>query len=311
MRPISSHVATAAREQIEGPGRLAAHDRLRGEVENLRAALEWALSGGDAETAQRLASELARFWVNLGDLSEGRDWLERAVALSGPSSPPTRVEALYWAADFASLQSDWARATALGTEALRLARTCGFQLGEALALIELGNAAEPDDPDRAEALTKEALALFRQLNEPVWEGMALRRLGEIADHRGDGDGAAAWHEAAFAIWRQLDHPWGVPDALRTLADDALARGDVDTARVRYQASLVRWRDLRERLHMSGCFAGLARVAVATGQTEAAARLLWGDRRARRGDGLRALARAARGDRGCHGRDACGCGGRGI
>jgi len=265
-------IATAAREQIEGPGRLAAHDQLRGEIENLRAAVEWALSGGDAETAQRLASELGRFWVNVGDLSEGRAWLERAVALNGPSPPPTRVEALYWAAMFAILQDDKARATELGAEALRLARACGFRLGEALALIQLGDAAEADDPDRAEALTEEALALFHQCGEPVWEGIALRRLGEIAGRRGDRDGAAAWHEAAFAIWRRLDHPWGIPDALRTLADDALDRGDLNTARVRYQASLVRWRDLRERLHMSGCFAGLARVALATGQTTAAAHL---------------------------------------
>jgi len=265
-------VATTAREQIEGPGRLAAHDRLQGEVENLRAALEWALSGGDAETAQRLASELARFWVNHGDLSEGRAWLERAVALIGPSPPLIRVEALYWAAEFAILQDEKARTTELGAEALLLARACGFRLGEARALIQLGDAAEAHDPDRAEALTEEAIALLRQLDEPVWEGLALRRLGEIVSRRGDQDGAAAWHEAAFAIWRRLDHPWGIPDALRTLADDALARGDVDTARVRYQASLVRWRDLRERLHMSGCFAGLARVALATGQTEAAARL---------------------------------------
>ena len=265
-------VATAAREQIEGPSRLAAHDRLRDELENLRAALEWAIGSGDAETTQRLASELARFWVNLGDLAEGRAWLERAVVLSGPSSPPTHVEALCWAAAFANFQDDKARATELAAEALRLARACGFRLGEALALIQLGVAARVDDPDRAEALAEKALALIRQLSEPVWEGMALRHLGEIAGRRGDRDGAAAWHEAAFAIWRQLDHPWGIPDALRTLADDALARGDVDTARVRYQASLVRWRDLQERLHMSGCFAGLARVALAAGQPEAAARL---------------------------------------
>ena len=265
-------VATTAREQIEGAGRLAAHDQVRDEMDNLRTAAEWALSGGDAETAQRLVSELARFWVNHGDLAEGRAWLERAVALIGPSAPPTRVEALYWAAMFASLQDDNARAAELAADALRLAQAGGFRLGEALALIQLGDAAEVDDPDRAEALSKEALALLHQVGEPVWEGMALRRLGEIASRRGDRDGAAAWHEAAFTIWRQLDHPWGIPDALRTLADDALARGDVDTARVRYQASLVRWRDLQERLHMSGCFAGLARVALATDQTEAAARL---------------------------------------
>ena len=265
-------VAATAREEIEGPGRLAAHDRLRADVENLRAALEWALGAGDAETAQRLASELARFWVNHGDLSEGRAWLERAIALDGPSSPSTRVEALCWAAVFPILQNDKARANQLGVEALRLARECGFRLGEAQALFQLGDVAEADDPDRARALTQEAQALFHELGAPVWEGMALRRLGEIAGRRGDRDGAAAWHEAAFAIWRQLDHPWGIPDALRTLADDALARGDLDTARIRYQASLVRWRDLRERLHMSGCFAGLARVALATGQANSAARL---------------------------------------
>jgi tetratricopeptide (TPR) repeat protein len=287
---------TAMRAQIEGPGRLAAHEQFRNEVENLRAALEWALSGGDAETAQRLASELARFWVNQGDLSEGRDWLERAVALSGASSSPTRVEALYWAANFASLQSDWARATALGTEALRLARTCGFQLGEALALIELGNAAEPDDPDRAEALTREALALFRQLNEPVWEGMALRRLGEIADHRGDADGAAAWHEAAFTIWRQLDHPWGIPDALRILADDALARDDVDTARTAAHERLLR---------------GTGASGPGYGSDRGRGAPLRGGRCPRHRHGLRAFARAACGDRCCHGRDARGCRGRGV
>lgn len=263
--------ATAARQDIEGHGRLAAHDQIRGEMENLRAALEWSLSGGDAETAQRLACDLARFWVNVGNLSEGRAWLERAVALDGSSSP-TRVEALYWAAAFASLQNDKARSTELSADGLRLARASGFRLGEALALIQLGDAAEAEDPGRAEALTGEALALIQTLDEPVWEGMALRRMGELAGRRGDRDGAAAWHEEAFAIWRRLDHPWGVPDVLRTLADDALDQGDVDTARIRYQASLVRWRGLSERLHMSGCFAGLARVAIAGGQANAAARL---------------------------------------
>ena len=45
----------------------------------------WLLVQGDADEAidgervLALASELARFWVNLGDLSEGRDWLERFV----------------------------------------------------------------------------------------------------------------------------------------------------------------------------------------------------------------------------------------
>ena len=263
-----------ARASFEGPDRSAARDRVEREHDNLRAALAWALASADAETAQRLGAELARFWVALGYNPEGRDWLEQAVALDTPSSPATRVDALLWAANFAASQDALVRADVLAEDALARARASGYRRGVAMALYQRAQTAmRRGDHERATALYEAALAMFRELAEPIWEGVTLRELGLTARSRGDHGKATARHEEALAIWRRLDHPWGVPAALRELAHEALERGDLGRAAAQYRESLERWRQLREPLHIGGCLWGLARVALATGQAGPGARLL--------------------------------------
>lgn len=263
-----------ARRQMEGPDRTAARDRVERERDNARAALAWAHERGDAETVQRLAAELARFWVILGYITEGRGWLERAVRMDAVSSPPARVDALHWAASFAVGQDDPDRASALNREAMALARASDYRLGVAMAVFESGHIAERRGAvDEASAFYEEALDLFRGLGETVWTGVALRNLGVTAAARGALDVAAARHREALAIWRDLAHPWGVPAALRDLADAALRGGDVAAALPLYLESLAGWRRLREPFHLERCVWGLARVAQALGRPERAARLL--------------------------------------
>ena len=267
-------MVAAARTRFEGPGRLAANRQVEGEHDNLRLALGRALARGDAEAAQRLAADLERFWLVLGYGTEGRGWLERAVALPGASSAATRVEALWGAANLAVFQNELDRAETLAAEALALSERGEYRLGVGMALHELGNAAESrGDVGAATARHGESLALFRDLGEPVWEGLALRHLGLAAAARGDPARAAAYHGEALAIWRRLGHPWGVPAALRDLADLALVGGDPSAALALYQQSLAGWRDLREKFHVSRCLWGIARVALATGQGVRAVRLL--------------------------------------
>jgi len=261
------------RARIEGPERTAAHARLLAELDNCRAALAWLATRGDAYRAQRLASELARFWVNLGMIGEGRDWLERVIALPGPVPADLRADALTWAASFADLQGDPAATAEHAAAALRLAREHGYTAGAAAALAQLGAAASRGDLDLAARYVERARALFAGCGEPIGEGMALRQLGLIAGWRGELEQAAAFHEAALAIWRRLDHPWGIPAALHDLAATAALRHDVAAASRDYRASLVRWQGLGERLHVGGCLWGLAQVALRTGQPEPALRLL--------------------------------------
>ncbi|HVA93132.1 MAG TPA: helix-turn-helix domain-containing protein [Chloroflexota bacterium] len=58
--------------------------RLDAEYDNLRAALTWSLGGGEIDIGLRLAAALGEFWRRMGYLSEGRGWIERALACPGP-----------------------------------------------------------------------------------------------------------------------------------------------------------------------------------------------------------------------------------
>jgi predicted ATPase/DNA-binding XRE family transcriptional regulator len=266
-------VATTAREQIEGPLRRSAHRAIRRDLHNLRAAMSWLLESGDAEAAHRLANEMARFWIDLGHISEGRRWIERVIALPGAVSPAARAESLYWASGFANLQGDRGRAMELAERVLKVARADGDTLWMAMALTQMAGAVAPTDIERAEGLATEALEMLQALGDEIREGISLRQLGIIARLRGDYARAAAHHTAALAIWRRLDHPWGIPSTLRDQAEDALIQHNAPLAWALYRESLVRWRDLGERMHMSDCLAGLARAAQAMGKPETAAMLI--------------------------------------
>ncbi len=69
------------------------HALIATEHDNLRAALGWAVAGGDAARAQGLAGPLWLFWFFRGHWREGRHWLEAALAL--PGAVPARAHA--WA----------------------------------------------------------------------------------------------------------------------------------------------------------------------------------------------------------------------
>ena len=73
---------------VLSPIRAAWLDRLTAEHDNLRAALARLELEGDAETGLRLAGSLSPFWMFRGHLSEGRGWLERALARERRGSCP-------------------------------------------------------------------------------------------------------------------------------------------------------------------------------------------------------------------------------
>ncbi|MCA1481529.1 hypothetical protein, partial [Bradyrhizobium sp. NBAIM08] len=85
--------------------------RLYAERDNLRAGLSWAIEHGHTDAALRLTGGLADYWGVRGDFTEGRAWLERALALP-LGSPAHRVSALYGAATMAVHQGDLAPARA-------------------------------------------------------------------------------------------------------------------------------------------------------------------------------------------------------
>lgn len=264
--------AHAAREDLEGPNRREAHDRIRSQIDNLRSALAWSQQH-DTTIAYRLACELARFWINAGYLDEGWTWMERTLALGDPGDPDIEFDALYWGAITCLLRADAAEAERLIRRGLSQARANGNRLNTGRALAHLTDVIRDHDPDGARTAVQESLLIFRDLHDEFREAIALRLLGFLAMREQDHDTAYACQMDALTIWRRTGHQWGVPVSLRALAEIALVQGDLATARMRLQESLSLWGELEERLHVSDCCTDLARVALSAGLVEESILLL--------------------------------------
>ena len=86
----------------------------------MRAALSWALGRNEGEVALRLGGALWWFWSMRGYYSEGRRWLEEALAIDGRGSPEVRAMALAGEGALALEQGDYDRAQEACEEGLEL-----------------------------------------------------------------------------------------------------------------------------------------------------------------------------------------------
>lgn len=259
-------LATAAEAALDGPDQAAALDRLEATHDDLRVALAWGTSGGDPEPALRLATALGRFWEVRGHLSEGRAWLEAALAAGGGGEVPAlRAFALNWVAVLAQHQGDYNAARGLYEHSLALRRRLDDRLGTSGALVGLGNlAALQGRLDVARDQFTEALAIGRDLEEPQVVAASLTNLGWVAHARGDLRGARAMYTEALDVRRRLGDGHGTALVLANLGDLALQQGDLEVARALHTEGLDLRRRLGDRSGMADSLAALGRVALARG-----------------------------------------------
>src|SRR5262249_56751080 len=78
-------LAEAAEPALLGPEQIRFLRTLDSERDNLRAALTWAAESGEAEIGLRTASALWRFWEMRSADVEGREHLDRLLALQSGS----------------------------------------------------------------------------------------------------------------------------------------------------------------------------------------------------------------------------------
>ena len=185
--------------------------RLGAEHHNLRAALTWAEAQGEVELSLRLGTALVPFWFTRGYPTEGRIWLERALAGTANAAPPMRAKALMGAARLATQQGDYGRATLWAEESLALAEAAGDPRGVAGALHGLGTlAGDQGDHARATALNTRALGLYRACGDMRGAAFMLNNLGLVASRQGDLARATTLLEEALALFRRIGDRWDAP-----------------------------------------------------------------------------------------------------
>ena len=222
-------LAEEADWQLRGPRQGTWLERLETEHDNMRAALSWALEGGKTELALRLAGALWIFWHALGQLAEGRKWLEPAIARDAGAPVEARVkalEALFWLTD----QSDLERAEAVAQKAVELSNEAepGGSLAASLPIMLAAPAWSRGDYERAKELLEESLALSREAGDKVMTVEALLQLGRIPTSSPDD---LAWakeiYEEGIALCREAGYTFRLPLFLVSLGYVFLLEGDYE------------------------------------------------------------------------------------
>src|SRR6185503_18759268 len=166
--------------------------------DDLRAALQWALEQEDPEPALRLTGSLWWFWYLHGEYSEGRRWVDAALARAGELESPARARTLLGAGKLRFLQCDY---------------------------------------PGAEELLEQASDLARRLGESRVLAATLQFAGSIAREQGYYDGAMALHAESLELSQQLGDEAGVARSLNYLAFSCWLRGGLVGARRRHLRAL--------------------------------------------------------------------------
>jgi len=255
-----------------GAAREVELQRLVPELENLRAAMRWALRS-DAHVALRLGWVAQSFQPTAREL---RLWPDEALSLPGDVPASARAQALHAAAHLASSSDDTARERELWQQALALYREIGNDAGVARTLAGLGMAAaHRGDYNVARDLCTESLNLYRALGDADGEWIVINNLGELERATSHYERATQLLEHAADLATENGDLEAAAMSLHGLADVALEQGKVKLASERYRQAISVGRELAGgRRTISWSLAGLASVAGAQGEPERAG-LLWG------------------------------------
>ncbi len=249
-------------------------DQLAVEQDNTRSALDWLNRRGELEMCLRLAVGLGWFWLIRGLGSEGRSWLERAVAPTVDVAAPVRAWALMWAGALALMQGESDAAVKFEETSIALWRECGeASVGLVSALVTQARAVgELGDPARAVALLKEGLDIARAMNHAFLIVLALENLAGMALIRGDTKTAKALLEEATPLRRTTGDTWGAPYSFAMQGEIARKEGNMAEAIEHYQKAITLSHGRGDKRFMVGGLIRLGIIAAELGKPESAARL---------------------------------------
>jgi len=203
-------------------------NRLGREQDNLRAALRWGFDLQEADYVLRLVGALWQYWHMRGEWSEGRRWLEEALALTSNTEVDKALlaRALYAAATLIRHQYDLERARSLCEASVALYRKLSDRPGLLAALLQLYRILDfQGDYEPLQALLPEALALAEGLPDLPVKAQVYAELSMF--HRGsiDSGSVARYLAESERIYRALDDPAGLAFSLLVQGQIATLQGD--------------------------------------------------------------------------------------
>ena len=299
-----------AEQALMRAGRVEHLTRLDAEIDNLHAALRWAVGQPDAERALAMCVALGWYWSMRNRWADAAEWIDQALLLAGSDDHPSlRVRALGFKAIALWPLGREREQAATNVEATTIAR----ELGEPLLLSRaLRFQAENESlgSARVDALADEALhwataaadewqialacetkakgaptaaelrdrveravSLLEGVGNIYYLGLLLINAEWVALNHGHDRDAIDFADRARPVVRDLDSPFIWMSQHGNLGLASLFIGDTETARDAFGEELKLCRELVHRPVASEGLQGLAAVAAVHGDDHRAARLV--------------------------------------
>jgi predicted ATPase/class 3 adenylate cyclase len=232
-------------------------DRMAPEQANLRSALRWSIDAGEGTLALRLTAALWRFWQAFGQVADGRQLAEEALAMpEAPTSGSDRAWALAAAGSLAYWQADSVTARRHYEAQIDVAEAAGDEACIADAYFNFGHVAFSPDTDTAAqfAYIDAAEERFRKLGDERGAARAgwargilalTRGLGMLATDSDHMDEATAHLRKSLDDFERLDDRQYHAMTEASLAWAAFAAGDVRTASRQAVEALVESQSMRD------------------------------------------------------------------
>jgi predicted ATPase/DNA-binding SARP family transcriptional activator len=259
---------------LRGAGAETSFALVERDHDNFRAALAFLRDEGLVELQLRLARAVHRLWYSRGYLSEGRRWLEEALAGPGAQPPQLRAQVLTAAGAVAWRQGDLEAAEAHASEALEHFRHAGDEQELVGPLSVLGVVAmDRDDWERALPLQEEMALIARKVDDRYGLAMALNNQAYVAWMGRDVDRAESLWVECLAVAREDGLSEATAMSLTGLGDVALLRNATEQARESFREALAIYEELQFPELLADTCICLAAVAHAEGEVEKGVQLL--------------------------------------
>jgi len=278
-------VAEKAEAQRFGAHRDTVVAPLRADLDNVRAALRWSTEH-DAGLFVRLAFGQGWCYFAWGLWREGRDWLERALALpAGAHRNGARARALSDVAYLASHQADFGRSRQAFEESMEIWEALGNPRQRALAAQMLAQTylfeRSPSSVETALRIAEESEQVLSTAGDWLGACWASATLGGVYAALGDRERGMVAYDRARELAYRVGHPMSVGIGCMGMASLAIAAGDLTRAASLLGEGLAAHRQAPDYMFLAWTIECAAMYAAASGRLAEATRLLGADQMLRR------------------------------
>lgn len=244
-----------------GPRQAEWISRLRDEHANLRAALDFCLSRpSEVDIGLCIVVGVHEKWSIWGLISEGRQWLDRLLALS-PKPSPARVRALHTGIWLAIVQGDRDRAAVLLEQGRDLAREFDEPAAALISQMSGYDAIFAGDFARAIDAYDTAMVTFRMVGDLRFQAETLNLLALCHFVADDAERALVYCADCFAITQPAQESWSRSRALWIAGMARWRQGDAREATRLEGESLELKTELDDQFGITMCLETLAWIAA--------------------------------------------------